>query len=251
MKRIQSDQNTTYKEWKKLLQRKWRDKFKQFLIEGPHLLEEALKTDQVMAVIVEEGTTPPYDETRDRPPLFELSNDLFSELSGTETPQGIMAVIQLKKVELDWTNGRFLLVDAVQDPGNLGTMIRTADAAGFNRVVLGKGTVDPYNSKTLRSAQGSHFHVTLIQEDLESVLSKLKAHNIPVLGTSLDGRSIAEFESPKAEHVALIMGNEGSGVSESILAQADSQVKIPMFGDAESLNVAVAAGVLMYWLRGV
>lgn len=250
MKKIESLQNATYKEWRKLEQKKWRDRTGQFIIEGPHLVEEALKTDQVVAVMVNAGTTPPFEEGPQHPPLFELSPDLFSTLAQTETPQGILAVIQTKKKEIRWEEGRFLLVDAVQDPGNLGTMIRTADAAGFNYVVLGKGTVDAFNSKTLRSAQGSHFHIQIIQEDLAKVIDELKQHNIPVIGTSLKGASLSEVEPPPGPHVAVIMGNEGAGVQETLLEQADNLVKIPLYGQAESLNVAVATGILVYWTRG-
>ncbi len=251
MKDIQSDQNATYKDWKRLLQKKGREKLSQYLIEGPHLLEEALKTDQVVAVILDETTESPYAETRDKPPLFRLSKELFRSLSETETPQGVLAVIQFKKIELDWSKGRFLLIDAVQDPGNLGTMIRTADAAGFDAIVLGKGTVDPFNPKTLRSAQGSHFHQPIIQESLEETVNRLKSHKIPILGTSLEGTSILETSVPQSQNVALIMGNEGAGVREALLSEVETLVKIPLYGQAESLNVAVATGILAYWLRGI
>lgn len=250
MKKIESSQNATYKEWHKLEQKKWRDRSGQFIVEGPHLLEEALKTNQVTAVLMDEGAEPPYQETQDQPPLFELSHDLFKSLTQTETPQGMLAVVQLKKISVNWQEGRFLLVDAVQDPGNLGTMIRTADAAGFDTVILGKGTVDPYNPKTLRSAQGSHFHVQIVQEALETAIKELKSHHIPVIGTALDAPSLADLQPPKGKDLAIIMGNEGAGVQEAILHQVDVLVKIPMYGQAESLNVAVATGILTYWARG-
>jgi TrmH family RNA methyltransferase len=251
MKLIQSAQNAIYKDWRKLEQRKGRERSKQFLIEGPHLVEEALKTNQIVAVILDEETPQPYEETKEVPPLFRLSHELFLSLAQTETPQGIMAVIQMGKNLTNWENGRFLLIDAVQDPGNLGTMIRTADAAGFDHVILGKGTVDPYNSKTLRSGQGSHFHVNLFQAELEDCLRELKKNQIPVLGTSLQGHDLREFTPPDTDNVALLMGNEGSGVARTLLEQADHLVKIPMYGQAESLNVAVATGILAFWLRGL
>ncbi|WEG13925.1 RNA methyltransferase [Pullulanibacillus sp. KACC 23026] len=251
MKRIESAQNATYKEWHKLEQKKWRDRAGQFLIEGPHLVEEALKTNQVVAVLIKEGMPKPYEETRDKPPLFELSEALFNSLVTTETPQGILAVVQLEKKTVTWESGRFLLIDAVQDPGNLGTMIRTADAAGFDYVVLGKGTVDAYNAKTLRSAQGSHFHIHLFSADLSDVILELKQQGIQVVGTSLEGESILDASPKKDGNMALLVGNEGAGVQSRLLEMADYQVKLPIYGQAESLNVAVAAGILMYWARGI
>ena len=251
MKQIQSSQNAIYKEWRKLEQKKGRDRAKQFLIEGPHLVEEALKTNQIVAVILDEDTPQPYEETKEHPPLFQLSHELFLALAQTETPQGIMAVIQMGKTLTNWSSGRFLLIDAVQDPGNLGTMIRTADAAGFGHVVLGKGTVDAYNSKTLRSGQGSHFHVNVIQADLEECIRELKQNHIQVFGTSLKGHALNDLTPSGTDHVALLMGNEGSGVAQNLLDMADVLVKIPMFGQAESLNVAVATGILTFWLRGI
>jgi RNA methyltransferase, TrmH family len=251
MKIIQSSQNAIYKEWRKLDQKKGRDRSRQFLIEGPHLVEEALKTNQIVAIILDEDTPIPYEETKEVPPLFRLTHELFLSLAQTETPQGIMAVIQMGKTLTNWSGGRFLLIDAVQDPGNLGTMIRTADAAGFDHVILGKGTVDAYNSKTLRSGQGSHFHVNMFPADLEESILQLKKNKIPVLGTSLKGQSLNEITPPETANVALLMGNEGSGVAQNLLEMADTLLKIPMYGQAESLNVAVATGILTFWLRGI
>ncbi len=169
-------------------------------------------------------------------------------MTETETPQHIAAVCTVpvfeeKKVE------RLLLLDAVQDPGNLGTLIRTADAAGLDAVILGEGTVDAFNGKTLRSAQGSHFHLPILKQSLQQAIMKLKERGLPVYGSAL--KDAKEYKSVTAEGpFALIVGNEGAGIDPEILQMTDQNLYVPMYGQAESLNVAVAAAVLVYHLRG-
>ena len=143
----------------------------------------------------------------------------------------------------DWR--KVLLVDAVQDPGNIGTMIRTADAAGIDAVVLGKGSVDAFNPKTLRSAQGSHFHIPVVRGDLMEWIENLQQDGVRVYGTSLE-ESISYKAVEPSEAFALMVGNEGSGISPQLLAKTDENVIIPILGGAESLNVAVATGILLY-----
>lgn len=252
LKQIQSPQNQTYKDWRKLLSRKGREKAGLYLIEGPHLVIEALKeSDTVTAIIFDED----FDQQDSFPnhgyPEFQLTKTLFRDLNATETPQGVMAVCKIK-IDLPRNDvHRFLLVDAVQDPGNLGTIIRTADAAGIDVVFLGSGTVDLYNNKVLRSAQGSHFHLPIVHESLSKVISDLKAKGVPIVGTSLDGNVLGEDSMKQYVSFALIVGNEGNGVHPDLLELTDVNLKIPIYGHAESLNVAVATGILMYYLRGM
>lgn len=251
MKLIQSPQNQAYKDWRKLLRRKGREKAGLYLIEGPHLVIEALKeSDTVSAVIFDEGFEPQAAFSELACPTYQLTRKLFGELSATETPQGVMAVCKIKQNMPAIDAKRFVLVDSVQDPGNLGTIIRTADAAGIDAVYLGSGTVDLFNHKVLRSAQGSHFHLPVIQANLPEVISELKSKGIPVVGTSLDGTLLGDRSSNQTDTFALLVGNEGEGVSRDLLSLTDTNVKIPIYGQAESLNVAVAAGILMYYLRG-
>lgn len=140
---------------------------------------------------------------------------------------------------------KLLLVDAVQDPGNIGTMIRTADAAGIDAVVLGKGSADAYNPKTLRSAQGSHFHIPIIRGDLADWIEDLQDREVKVYGTALQ-EAVVYTEVETSGSFALIVGNEGSGIHPQLLAKTDQNVIIPILGQAESLNVAVATGILLY-----
>ncbi|MTH52903.1 RNA methyltransferase [Bacillus mangrovi] len=250
MKRIESVQNPRVKQWRKLHTRKERDKTGTFLAEGFHLVEEALKNKELVAeVITGETTLIPKDWNLDHTDIYLVTDEILTSLSETETPQGIFAVCRQNKVQDDPQWKRVLLLDAVQDPGNLGTIIRTADAAGIDGIVLGEGTVDPYNAKTVRSSQGSVFHIPLAKGQLGEWISRLNGRQIPVYGTALEG-AVSYKEAESKEAFALLLGNEGKGVSPEWLEMTNQNLYIPIYGGAESLNVAIAAGILMYHLRG-
>lgn len=248
MKHIESSQNPKVKQWKKLLTKKERDKSGTFLVEGFHLVEEALKQrESVIEIIVSDkvGLPPRWDSGAT--PVTTLTEEISNSLSDTEAPQGIYAVC--RQVQMEVSDAKtYLLIDAVQDPGNLGTMIRTADAAGIDAVVVGKGSVDVYNSKVLRSAQGSHFHLPIIRGDLHEWVEKLHGKNISVYGTALEGAS-AYTDISTEETFALLVGNEGNGVNKELLAKTTANLYIPIYGKSESLNVAVATGILLYFLK--
>ncbi|MFZ7945624.1 MULTISPECIES: TrmH family RNA methyltransferase [Bacillaceae] len=248
MKRIESENNPKVKQWKKLLTKKERDKSGTFLIEGFHLVEEALKQDeQIVEIIVSEkvGLPPRWDPAGT--PVTFVTDEISNSLSETEAPQGIYAVCRQLNPEVQEAK-TYLLIDAVQDPGNLGTMIRTADAAGIDAVIIGKGSVDPFNAKALRSAQGSHFHLPIIRGDLHEWMDKLQGEKVPVYGTALEGAS-AYTEISSADSFALVVGNEGNGVDQDILTRTTANLYIPIYGKSESLNVAVATGILLYYLK--
>ncbi|RLQ91917.1 RNA methyltransferase [Planomicrobium sp. Y74] len=251
MKRIESLQNSLVKHWKKLgTTRKERDKFSEFLVEGFHLTEESLKKKElVKSLIVREGVDIPDSWDIEGVTLYSVTAAVAMEISETEHSQGIFAhCAQPEFTEEDqqnWT--RLLLIDAVQDPGNIGTMIRTASAAGIDAVILGKGCADPFNPKTVRSAQGSHFQIPVIRGELGEWVPQLKNAGIPVFGTALQ-RAIPVHEAETKEQFALIVGNEGSGVAPELLQQTEQNLMVPLYGSAESLNVAVATGILLYSL---
>lgn len=251
MKRIESSQNSQVKHWKKLVSvRKERDKSGEFLVEGFHLVEEALKKQQsVLSLIVREGMNIPTSWNVDNIEIIEITMDIAKEIAETEHSQGIYAHCSqpkaTEKEQQSWK--RILMIDAVQDPGNVGTMIRTADAAGLDAVILGKGSADAFNPKTVRSGQGSHFHIPVIRGELSEWVRIFKDKTISVYGTSLE-ESVNYNQVEPQQHFALIMGNEGSGLSPDLLAQTDINLKVPLFGQAESLNVAVATGILLYSL---
>lgn len=250
MKYIQSVTNPQVKQWKKLLTRKERDKTKTFLIEGFHLVEEALKNQDVIeTIIVSENTELPPRFDYGSIPIVKVTEEIAAALADTETTQGIFAICRQPSFTGEsWKT--LLLIDSVQDPGNLGTMIRTADAAGIDCVMVGKGSVDIYNPKVLRSAQGSHFHLPVMNGDLHEVVDGLMNRGVPVYGTALENAST--YTAVEADHsFALIVGNEGSGVQPELLAKTKQNLYIPIYGKSESLNVAVATGILLYHLKGV
>ncbi|TWI57018.1 TrmH family RNA methyltransferase [Halalkalibacter nanhaiisediminis] len=251
MKRIDSIKNEQVKTWKKLHTRKGREKAGKFLVEGFHLVEEALKAPiHVEAVIMTEETVLPSAWSLSDHEIILVSEQVMKDISETETPQGIAAVCDLPAPPIvDVLEGQYLLIDRVQDPGNVGTMIRTADSAGMTGVVMGEGCVDIFNSKVIRASQGSIFHLPVIKGNLLTWIERFKEESIPVFGTALEGASSYSAIEPQRKF-ALIMGNEGEGVSEDLLAVCDQNIYIPIFGQAESLNVAVAAGILLYYLRG-
>ncbi|RYL93920.1 RNA methyltransferase [Sporolactobacillus sp. THM7-4] len=243
-------QNEKVKLWKKLQMRKWREKEQAYLLEGPHLLQEAVNSAKhlLAAVIIDEGFHLPAEWPLSDVEVYQVTHKIFTELSQTETPQGVIGICRMFQPDVSIKPGRYLLVDGVQDPGNLGTIIRTADAFALDAVFLGKGCADGYNSKTLRSAQGSHFHLPVIHRDLFSITAEMKGLGIPLYGSSLRGKNMTET-GVSQPYFGLVVGNEGNGASPELLAEMDQEVKIPMAGRAESMNVAVATGILLYWLQ--
>lgn len=251
MKYIQSAKNPQVKQWKKLLTKKEREKTGAFLVEGLHLVEEAFHADSILQLIVSENTELPQRWDFGAIPVITVTDEIIKELSDTETPQGVIAVCSLNnenisRAEQEWK--RYLLIDSVQDPGNLGTMIRTADAAGVDAVVVGEGSVDIYNQKVIRSAQGSHFHLPVLKGNLFEWIDSLQKKEIKVYGTALENAQPYKEVSPLSSF-ALLVGNEGNGVNKELLGKTDKNLYIPILGKSESLNVAVATGILLYYLR--
>ncbi|MED3894022.1 RNA methyltransferase [Priestia aryabhattai] len=252
VKQIDSVKNPQVKAWKKLHNKKDRDKQGLFMVEGFHLVEEAIKNnDCVKELIIRESTEVPAQWNIDGIEITVVNEAIIKLLSDTETPQGIIAVcVQTKHAEIIHTAQKVLLLDAVQDPGNLGTIIRTADAAGVEAIIIGEGSVDVYNPKVVRSTQGAIFHLPIVKGDLLEIISLLKERGIAVYGTSLQNGKVYTHVKPSNEF-ALIVGNEGNGVSEKVLEQTDQNLYIPIYGKSESLNVAIASGILLYYLRGM
>ena len=241
---ITSKANSVVKNAKKLHQKKYRKSA--YLIEGWHLFEEAVQAGvRIEKIFALESYRNQLD---DFPQTIWVSEEILLDLADTQTPQGIVAVIQKEEVGLPKLHqGKFLFLEDVQDPGNVGTMIRTADAAGFTGVIVSDKSADIYSLKTLRSMQGSHFHLPIYRMSLTSFVEEAKKSNLPILATTLSKESKDYRELSPLENVALVMGNEGQGISSVMAESADQLVHIGMKGRAESLNVAVAAGVLMFY----
>ena len=249
---IESKENNLFKNTKKLKERKNRNKSNKYVIEGVRLVEEAFKAKvSIDYLIVTKDGTEKLEQflksyiTEDMK-IYEISDNLFKELISTETPQGVLAVINMNIVPLQANGNFYLLCDKLQDPGNLGTIIRTAHAAGVQGIILTKGTVDIYNEKTIRSTMGSIFFIPIHYEDDNlSLVKRLKQDGFNLVVTSLDTNKDF-FEEDLRGKTILTVGNEGNGVSKEVLELADTKVKIPMPGNAESLNVAIATSVIMY-----
>ncbi|MDY6011489.1 RNA methyltransferase [Clostridium sp.] len=247
---IESKNNTIYKETKKLKDRRNRNKQKKYLIEGFRLVEEALKANANIETIfyiddIEDKATDIISKYNYNGKVFKLSKDLFLEICETENPQGLLAVVFMNDTNKVLNGEFYLLCDKVQDPGNLGTIIRTAHASGIDGIILTKGTVDIYNDKTIRSTMGSIFYVPIIQDEDLSVVKDLKEKGFSIVATSLEGKNDF-FDEDLTGKIVITVGNEGNGVSNEVYDISDKKVKIPMPGGAESLNVGVATSIILY-----
>ena len=237
---------------------KGRGKEEKFLIEGLRLCQEAFSSGwdvQLVFFSSEFGGSAAGEKliqqfSKKGIEIFRTKKKEIEKLTDTETPQGIMALVKKKKFTLsrDFLKESSLLLglDNIRDPGNLGTMIRTADAAGTNGVLLSKGCVELYNPKVIRSTMGSIFHLPMIENlDLPEVIPDLKEAGFKIIVSEVhEGRDSTEVNYP--EKTCLVIGSEASGVRKEVSNLADEKIKIPIFGKAESLNASVAAGILLY-----
>ena len=240
---ITSRDNNTIKEIIKLKDKKYRKD--SFIIEGIKPIEEAIKENAIIEKIVKvEGAT--FDVKIDGIDIIEVPQKLFNEMTDVETPQGILAVVKKTNSNtIDYSADFILVLDNIQDPGNLGTIIRTADSAYLRQILVSKGTADPYSPKVIRSTMGSIFRVNIIESDnLEASIDELKNNGFQVVTTSLQTDNNA-FELDYMKK-AVIIGNEANGVEENIANKSDIKVKIPMLGKTESLNAAVSASIMVY-----
>lgn len=249
---IESKDNNLFKSTKKLKERKNRNKSNKYIIEGFRLVQEAFKAnvDVDYVIVTKDGSEKMSqflsEYIYDRMKIYEISDNLFKELVSTENPQGILAVINMNVKPMNFDGNFYLLCDKLQDPGNIGTIIRTAHAAGVQGIILTKGTVDIYNDKAIRSTMGSIFYIPVhYDDDNLSLVKKLKDQGFKLVVTSLETDKDF-FQEDLGGKVVLTVGNEGNGVSEEVFGLADTKVKIPMPGNAESLNVAIATSVIMY-----
>ncbi|EDP12403.1 TrmH family RNA methyltransferase [Amedibacillus dolichus] len=243
MEKIVSKTNARVKKWAKYKEKKYRDSDRCFLVEGEHLLEEAIRAKLLDCILVEEGHT--YDTGAY--PCYEVSSMIMRKLSDSVSGTWLIGVCHMP-CPMDFVMGeKVILLDDVQDPGNVGTILRSAYSFGFDTVVLSKHCADVYSDKVIRSTQGALFHMQVIRTDLSQIIDQLKEKKIPVIGTALENAS-AMSTIEAVDRVALLFGNEGNGVSKELLAKCDETMYIEMHA-FESLNVAVAAGIAMYKFR--
>lgn len=251
MQQISSVNNKTIKDLAKLNKKKYREDTGMYIIEGFHLIEEALQAGRKFQYLLGSdealNKVEEYGVDLSSKSVILINKAITRHLSSTKNSQEIFMVLKIDQPkEFPFNYGKWVLLDNLADPGNVGTIIRTADAAGFDGVVLSPESVDLYNPKTQRAMQGSQFHIELIKQDLTSVITTLKSYDIPVYASMLDksAKELPDFE--KVPQLGLVIGNEAHGVSDFIAKLSDEKLYIPIKGQAESLNAAVAAGIMIY-----
>lgn len=240
---ITSFDNDKVKYLKKLSKKKYRDLYNEFLVEGRHLVIEAYKHNMLKKIILCDGEVTPFDV-----PYTVVSYEVMKKISEVETPQKIMGIC--KKIEDTTIGSRILLLDEIQDPGNMGTIIRSAVAFDIDTIILSKNCVDLYNPKVVRSTQGMLFHIPILIYDFNELLPMLKELKIPIYATRVEyGTDVSTLKDEEKKRFALLMGNEGNGVHPEYLELSDKNLYIPMSNGVESLNVAIATSILLYELR--
>ena len=273
MQKISSKDNSLIKHIKRLKEKKYRDEYGEFIVEGLKLINEAIQENaDIRHIVVCDGCD--NSEMIESHLKYEMARldfiyvpqNIFKMISDVENPQGVLAVIgKLKNSERTYSNKDksgeaeqtpktsniylnediILALDDIQDPGNLGTILRTADSVGLKQILVSKGTADAYNPKVVRSTMGAIFRVNVIEcDNLKETLKELQSKDYKVMTTSLKAKkSIYEVDYKKK---IIVIGNEANGVSKKILNLADEKVIIPMLGKTESLNASVATGVILY-----
>ena len=251
---ITSKENELIKHIKKLKDKKGRDISNEYVIEGIKLIQEAIQENvNIKQIIICDDC----DKTESMPKdlMYEIAKydciyvtkKIFKYISEVQEPQGILAVIEKNNLdrEIDYSQDIIVALDDVQDPGNLGTILRTVDSIGLTQIIVSKGTADSYNPKVVRSTMGAIFRIKIIEcEDLEKTLKEIKKHKFKVVVTSLQTEnSIYEINYNKK---VIVIGNEAKGVEKNIQELADEKIKIPMLGKTESLNASVATGIVLY-----
>ena len=237
MKEITSPQNDHIKDLMSLHQKKNRDAKGLFLVEGEHLIEEALKTDCVEEILSDEESRFAFENS------IRVTPNIMKKLSTNVSDVHYIAVC--KKLDNHFeAKRRVVLLDGIQDPGNVGTIIRSAHSFGFDGIICSKDCCDLYNDKTIRSTQGAFFHIPVIRNDLKESIDELKGEGFEVIGTAL-AKSIPLDDLKEKEKMAFVFGSEGSGISKDIFDCCDTIVKIDM-ENFDSLNVAVATGIILH-----
>jgi rRNA methylases len=244
---ITSVKNEKIKQLIKLKQKKYRDETQTFLIEGYHLVEEALKMNCVSLLIKSEDC---FDSIDFKDKLI-VSTAIIEKLSFSKKPQPVMALCHYLDFDIDYSLAqKILILDDVQDPGNVGTLIRTALAFNYDGILISNKNADIYNDKVIRSTQGAIFKIPIIKTNLIKEINLLKEFNFNIIGTSLNKSILLdELKLNNTQKLVVILGNEGSGISQEVLKKVDISIKIPISKQVESLNVAVAGAIVLYHLN--
>ena len=240
---ISSTQNTLIKEIRSLKDKKFRDKLGVFVLEGIKPVREAIALNlSIREIVCTENTCLEFLNCGYK--VEVVSDQVFKSISEEVTPQGALAIVYKLPCEIQNATGNALLLDGVSDPANVGAIIRTAAASGFNQIYLTPTCADAYSQKAVRSSMSGIFRVKVMRGELDAILSAI---NMPLVIADMNGQNV--FDMQIKEDVCLVIGNEGNGVSDYLKQKANLTVKIPMQNGVESLNAAVSAGILMYALK--
>jgi TrmH family RNA methyltransferase len=252
METITSKDNQLIKEIKKLKEKRYRDEKGQFIVEGFRFCSEALMSHfEIPFLFISEGSLDRWksfnleNKLQNSTKVYQVKDSVLKSICSTDTPQGVAAVASKVNTDLRYDDGFYILADRIQDPGNMGTIIRTAHAAGASGVITTEGTVDIYNEKTMRSTMGSIFHIKVIEDSDLKIIKELKNRGFKLVVSTLDTDKNF-FDVSLKDNVIIAVGNEGNGISDRVQSIADIKVKIPMPGGAESLNVGVAASIMVF-----
>jgi RNA methyltransferase, TrmH family len=257
LEQITSVKNNRVKEWASLKQKKFRNQTGLYIAEGVRLVEEVLEAGAKVEAVLIAGDLQSgrFDRvvnaaTSTETQMYEVNDMIIEHISDTKSPQGVIAIVHRTEGDPQAFIAKkeqplYLVLDSIQDPGNLGTMIRTADAVGATGVFVGDTCVDLYNPKVVRATMGSLYHLPVFEVNLDSFLPALKEQGVQVVGTAATGVATV-FGTDLTEGTALVIGSEAHGLSESVSALVDVAVSLPMPGKAESLNAAIASSVMLY-----
>lgn len=241
---ITSKDNEIIKNIKKLKEKKYR--LDSYIVEGIKMVKEAINENQEIALIaIREDFKIDFDTKKIK--IVTISNKIFNDISDVKTPQGILAVIKKNQNNQIETNSDYILaLDSLQDPGNMGTIIRTADSANINQIIINKTTVATYSPKVIRSTMGAIYRTNIIEvEDLKATLKEMKSKGFQIITTDLKATQ-SIYDINYNNKTVVVIGNEANGVSQEILQTADKKVIIPMLGKTESLNASIAASIMIY-----
>lgn len=253
MQIITSKDNENIKNIKKLKERKYRDLNNEYIIEGIKIIKEAIneKANIKKIIVCEECLA---NNLLDDKLLYEIAKydciyvtkKIFEKITDVSKPQGILAIVEKNnKREIDYKEDIIIALDGIQDPGNLGTILRTIDSANLTQIIVSKDTVDAYNQKVVRSTMGAIFRINVVEVDnLKEALKDIKKHKYKIMCTDLSAdKNIYEADYNKK---VLVIGNEANGVTQEVLELADEKIIIPMLGKTESLNASVATSIIIY-----
>jgi len=249
MRIIKSLQNEQIKNFAKLKEKKYRDEMGLFLVEGDHLVRMAKEANCLTTLLVAEEELENYLDIIDEEKTIIVTESIINKLSFTKSPQNVIGIARQTAVDKKDVS-KILVLDTLQDPGNVGTLIRSALAFNYDKIYVSESTVDIYNEKVIRASQGAIFKMNVVKKELNEIYRILKNNGFQILVTSLSDNSIYLEEVKKQDKFAIVLGNEGNGVSEVSLKNATNVVKIKMSDQIESLNVGVAGSIVMYNLGG-